>query len=46
MPTVHHVMQSWASSKHYPATEIIKGKVWTGQNEEIHFWKGLRVSED
>jgi hypothetical protein len=26
--------------QHYdPATEIIKGRVWTGQNEEIHFLK-------
>src|SRR5215470_3833413 len=29
----------------YPATEIIKGKVWTGQSEETHFWNGLRVGE-
>ena len=28
---------------YFPATEIIKGKVWTGESEEIHFWNGLRV---
>jgi hypothetical protein len=28
---------------YYPATEIIKGKVWTGESEEIHFWNGLPV---
>jgi hypothetical protein len=27
----------------YPETEIIKGKVWTGSSEEIHFWNGLAV---
>lgn len=31
---------------YYPATEIIKGKVWTGESEEIHFWNGLRVGDD
>lgn len=30
----------------YPATEIIKGKVWTGANEEIHFWNGLPVGDE
>ena len=30
----------------YPATEIIKGKVWTGVSEEIHFWNGLRVGDE
>jgi hypothetical protein len=29
----------------YPATEIIKGKVWTGATEEIHFWNGLPVGD-
>lgn len=28
---------------YYPATEIIKGSVWTGEREEIHFWNGLPV---
>ena len=28
---------------YYPATEIIKGKVWTGEREEFHFWNGLPV---
>lgn len=31
---------------YYPATEIIKGKVWTGESEEIHFWNGLRVGDE
>jgi hypothetical protein len=26
---------------YFPATEIIKGKVWTGEGEETHFWNGL-----
>ena len=30
---------------YYPATEIIKGKVWTGEREEIHFWNGLLVGD-
>jgi hypothetical protein len=25
---------------YYPETEIIEGKVWTGESEEIHFWNG------
>jgi hypothetical protein len=29
---------------YFPATEIIKGLVWTGEREEIHFWNGLLVS--
>jgi hypothetical protein len=28
---------------YYPATEIIRGKVWTGQREETHFWNALLV---
>jgi hypothetical protein len=31
---------------YYPATEIIKGKVWTGNAVEVHFWNGLRVGDD
>ena len=31
---------------YYPATEIIKGKVWTGEGEEIHFWNGLAVGDE
>jgi hypothetical protein len=31
---------------YYPETEIIKGKVWTGEATEAHFWNGLRVGED
>lgn len=31
---------------YYPATEIIKGKVWTGESEKIHFWNGLRVGDE
>ena len=30
---------------YYPGTEIVKGKVWTGKNEEIHFWNGLPVGD-
>ncbi len=29
-----------------PATEIIKGKVWTGERVETHFWNGLRLGEE
>ena len=25
----------------FPATEIVKGAVWTGKNEEVHFWNAL-----
>ena len=33
--------------QHYcPATEIIRGKVWTGKTLEVHFWNGLRVGEE
>jgi hypothetical protein len=31
---------------YYPATEIIKGTVWTGESEEIHFWNGLPVGDE
>ena|SRR5215471_1121352 len=31
---------------YYPATEIIKGKVSTGEKEEIHFWNGLLVGDN
>jgi len=31
---------------YYPATEIIKGRVWTGEREEIHFWNGLAVGAE
>ncbi|WP_069881847.1 hypothetical protein [Bosea sp. BIWAKO-01] len=31
---------------YFPETEIIKGKVWTGESEETHFWNGLRVGEE
>ena len=31
---------------YFPATEIIKGKVWTGASEETHFWNGLPVGDD
>ena len=30
---------------YFPATEIIKGTVWTGQADETHFWNGLRVGD-
>jgi hypothetical protein len=36
---------SWVVQHYYPATEIIKGKVWTGESEEIHFWNGLLVGD-
>jgi len=32
--------------RYYPETEIIKGKVWTGETADIHFWNGLRVGDD
>ena len=28
----------------FPETEILKGKVWTGKKEEIHFWNLLVVN--
>jgi hypothetical protein len=31
---------------YYPDTEIVKGKVWTGEAVEVHFWNGLRVGDD
>jgi hypothetical protein len=31
---------------YYPETEIIKGKVWTGESVEIHFWNGLPVGDE
>lgn len=27
----------------FPEMEIIKGKVWTGRELEVHFWNGLLV---
>ena len=30
----------------YPSTEIVKGKVWTGSSEEIHFWNCLCVGNE
>jgi hypothetical protein len=34
---------AWVVQRYYPATEVIKGKVWTGERDEVHFWNGLRV---
>lgn len=31
---------------YYPATKIVKGKVWTGSTVDVHFWNGLRVGDD
>jgi hypothetical protein len=31
---------------YFPETQIIKGIVWTGASEEVHFWNGLRVGQD
>jgi hypothetical protein len=31
---------------YYPETKIIKGKVWTGESVEIHFWNGLPVGDE
>jgi len=28
----------------FPETEIIKGKVWNGKEEESHFWNGLSAN--
>ena len=36
---------TWVVQQYYPATEILKGKVWTGESEEIHFWNGLLVGD-
>ena len=36
---------AWVVQHYYPATEIIRGKVWTGEREEIHFWNGLPVGD-
>jgi hypothetical protein len=36
---------SRVAQHHYPETEIIKGKVWTGESEEIHFWNALPVGD-
>jgi hypothetical protein len=30
---------------YFPETQIIKGFVWTGKNEEVHFWNGLQVDD-
>lgn len=30
---------------YYPATEIIKGKVWTDEREEVHFWNALPAGD-
>jgi hypothetical protein len=30
----------------YPASEIIKGAVWTGECEESHFWNALPIGDD
>jgi hypothetical protein len=37
---------SWVVQHYYPATEIIKGKVHTGENEELHFWNGLSIGDE
>jgi hypothetical protein len=34
---------SWVVQFFFPDTEIIKGTVWTGTSEEVHFWNGLTV---
>jgi hypothetical protein len=31
---------------YYPETEIIKGKVWTGEKADVHFRNGLHVGDD
>ena len=31
---------------YYPATEIIKGLVRSGETDHVHFWNGLRVGAD
>ena len=28
---------------YYPASDIIKGAVWTGKALEVHFWNVLRI---
>jgi len=32
---------SWVVQHFFPETEIIKGRVWNGTEEETHFWNGL-----
>ena len=31
---------------YYPETEIIKGKVWTAEKADVHFWNGLHVGDN
>jgi hypothetical protein len=31
---------------YYPKVEIIKGKVWTGETVEVHFWNGMRIDNE
>lgn len=35
---------SWVVQHFFPDTEIIKGRVWNGTEEETHFWNGLMVN--
>lgn len=34
---------SWVIQHFFPATEIIKGHIWTGKDLEVHFWNGLQI---
>lgn len=29
----------------FPQTEIIKGEIWNGKKNEIHFWNGLLIND-
>ncbi len=31
---------------YYPATETVKGDIWTGEREEVHFWNVLAAGDD
>lgn len=34
---------SWLVQQYFPEMEIVKGRVWNGQEEETHFWNVLEA---